>query len=75
MPLICSNKECSPLAPFIGTQLKYKFVDSKRDVKCRKCKATFYKPELEVDECPKCKIKFVPVKVRITYCPKCGRNY
>jgi len=88
--LICSNRECSPLFPFTGTELKRTQYDDKlygQDGKllettmyCPVCKGhyVFKAAEKIPAACPKskygCTGKLRQAKLWRMSCPKCGRS-
>ena len=69
--LICSNKKCSPLAPFLGTALVRKYYDDKTVYRCKKCKHEYDVEILGTNICPRCKIPMKHAKVWFYRCPKC----
>ena len=73
---ICSDSDCSPLAPMVGTVLKRKYgIDPMRTYRCRGCKADYDADALGTDVCPKCGRTMRLAKVWWHECPKCGRKY
>lgn len=53
------------------------FYDSTTDLRCAKCKASYYKKDLEefyhnVDTCPECNNELKPEKHWRRVCKKCG---
>jgi len=72
---ICSNPECSPMAPMTGTILKRKYSDDKTEYRCRHCKTTYDAEVLGTDVCPECGGKMKHPKLWWLECPECGRMY
>lgn len=78
---ICSNKECSPLAPLAGTILKRVVFDSALEMKCPKCKAQYDKKTVcetqntKTPVCYSCKVPLKPLKQWVLKCPKCHTVY
>ena len=86
MGLLCSNPECSPLAPFTGTPLKRVYSEDKlynRDgslnsttMRCGLCKGhyIFEASKTIPDKCPNCLTnrRWTIAKVWWMICPKCG---
>jgi DNA-directed RNA polymerase subunit RPC12/RpoP len=73
---LCSNPDCSPLAPMVGTILKRKSgIDPMRTYRCRACKSDYDADMLGTDVCPKCGRTMKLAKVWWYECPKCGRRY
>jgi len=85
--LICSNPECSPLAPFTGTPLERVYSEDKMynpdgslnstTMYCGFCKGHYiYEADDSIPiKCPKCSSsgKWGVAKVWRMVCPKCGR--
>ena len=86
MKLICSNKECSPLAPFTGVEMvRVQGVDRLYDLNgnvvettmyCRVCQHHYCYEHDIPDKCPKCKDfgRWETARTWHMECPKCGRR-
>ena len=86
--LICSNPECSPLAPFVGTTLERVYSEDRMynldgtlnstTMYCGLCKGHYiYETnELIPNQCPKCHTdkKWGVAKVWRMICPKCSKS-
>jgi Zn-finger nucleic acid-binding protein len=68
--LICSNPECSPLAPFTGTRLVRRYADDPFFLICPTCRG-HYDKEIAGISCPKCGTTMRPAKVWFYECPRC----
>jgi hypothetical protein len=71
---ICSNPDCSPLSPMVGTILKREYFDDPYDVRCDKCKVVKDKT-VWIDPKCYCGGTMKPVRRWWLKCPKCGGNY
>ena len=50
---LCSNPDCSPLAPMVVTVLRRKYFEDKTEYRCQSCKDNYDAVLLGTNVCPK----------------------